>query len=166
MNRYYVMKLYMGMLLFLVSGFLSAADWETDNLRFRGTLIESMPCKVSSNNIIVVDFGSDVQTTLVDGTYKKMQIPYTVQCPTGAPSAMSIRIEGSGAAFDSNVLVTNITNFGIAILNDQTRLPINTSKEFNYPNWPKLYAVPVKRTGTTLSGGVFNSMATMRVEYR
>ena len=166
MNRYNVMKLYMGMLLFLVSGFLSAADWETDNLRFRGTLIESMPCKVSSNNIIVVDFGSDVQTTLVDGTYKKMQIPYTVQCPTGAPSAMSIRIEGSGAAFDSNVLVTNITNFGIAILNDQTRLPINTAKEFTYPNWPKLYAVPVKRTGTTLSGGVFNSMATMRVEYR
>ena len=166
MNRYNVMKFYMGMLLFLVSGILNAADWEVDNLRFRGTLIESMPCKVSGNNIIVVDFGSDVQTTLVDGTYKKMQVPYSVQCPTGAPSAMSIRIEGSGAAFDRNVLLTNITDFGIAILNDDTRLPINSAKEFTYPNWPKLYAVPVKRTGATLSGGVFSSIATLRVEYR
>ena len=79
---------------------------------------------------------------------------------------MSIRIEGSGAAFDSNVLLTNITDFGIAILNDDTRLPINSAKEFTYPNWPKLYAVPVKRTGATLSGGVFSSIATLRVEYR
>ncbi|MBK5436008.1 fimbrial protein [Pseudomonas sp. TH32] len=160
------MKFYMGMLLFLVSGILSAADWETDNLRFRGTLVESIPCKVSSNTIIVVDFGSDVQTTLVDGTYKKMQVPYTVQCPVGAPSAMSIRIEGTGAAFDSGVLVTNISNFGIAILNGGTRLPINSSKDFTYPNLPQLYAVPVKRTDATLSGGVFSAVATMRVEYR
>ena len=166
MNRYNVMKLYMGMLLFLVSGILSAADWEVDNLRFRGTLIESMPCKVSGNNIIVVDFGSDVQTTLVDGTYKKMQGPYSVQCPTGAPSAMSIRIEGSGAVFDSNVLLTNITDFGIALSSNGTSLPINSTKDFTYPALPEIYAVPVKRPGATLSGGVFSAGAIMMVEYR
>ena len=79
---------------------------------------------------------------------------------------MSIRIDGTGAAFDRNVLGTNISNFGIAILNGGTRLPINTSKEFTYPDWPKLYAVPVKRSGATLSGGVFSAVATIRVEYQ
>ena len=131
------------------------------------TVILTAPsCTVNNNSILVVDFGSDVQTTLVDGSYKVRQVPYTLQCPAGAPTTMSIRIDGTGAAFDRNVLGTNISNFGIAILNGGTRLPINSAKEFTYPNWPKLYAVPVKRTGATLSGGVFSSIATMRVEYR
>ena len=166
MNSYNVRRFYAGMLLFLVSGILSESGWAEDNLRFRGTLIESMPCKVSSNNIIEVDFGSDVQTTLVDGSYKKMEVPYTVLCPPGAPSAMNIRIEGTGAPFDSKVLMTNITDFGIAILSDGTALPINSTKDFTYPNLPRLFAVPVKRPGATLIGGVFSAAATMRVEYR
>ncbi|MFO2465642.1 fimbrial protein [Pseudomonas sp. 15FMM2] len=129
-------------------------------------ILTAEPCKVNNNNIIEVDFGDDVQTKLVDGNYKKMQVPYTVQCPAGAPSAMSIRIEGAAAAFDSSVLTTNIGNFGIAILTDGARLPINSSKDFTYPNLPRLYAVPVKRSGATLKGGGFSAGAIMRVEYR
>lgn len=129
-------------------------------------ILTAPPCTVNNNSIVVVDFGSDVQTTLVDGSYKVMPVPYTLQCPAGAPRTMSIRIDGTGAGFDRNVLVTNISNFGIAILNGGTRLPINSSKEFTYPNWPKLYAVPVKRTGATLGGGVFSAVATIRVEYQ
>jgi type 1 fimbria pilin len=129
-------------------------------------ILTAPPCKISNNNIIEIDFGNDVQTTLVDGSYKKMQVPYTVQCEAGAPSAMNIRIEGTGAMFDSNVLATNISNFGIAILNDGARLPINSPKDFTYPNWPRLYAVPVKRTGAILKGGAFSAAAIMKVEYR
>ncbi|MBK5436007.1 fimbrial protein [Pseudomonas sp. TH32] len=129
-------------------------------------ILTAPPCTVNNNSIVVVDFGSDVQTTLVDGSYKIMQVPYTLQCPAGAPRTMNIRIDGTGAAFDRNVLGTNISNFGIAILNGGTRLPINSSKDFTYPNLPQLYAVPVKRTGATLSGGVFSAVATMRVEYQ
>jgi len=129
-------------------------------------ILTAEPCKVNNNGIIEVNFGNDVQTTLVDGSYKKMQVPYTVQCPVGAPTAMNIRIEGTGAAFDPNVLMTNINNFGIAILTDGNPLPINTPKDFTYPNWPQLYAVPVKRTGATLIGGAFSAGAVMKVEYR
>ncbi|CAI8847447.1 fimbrial protein [Pseudomonas sp. IT-P176] len=129
-------------------------------------ILTAPPCTVNNNGIVIVDFGSDVQTTLVDGSYKVMQVPYSLQCPAGGGKAMGIRIEGTGAAFDRNVLGTNISNFGIAILNGGTRLPINSSKEFTYPNWPKLYAVPVKRNGATLSGGVFSAIATIRVEYQ
>ncbi|MBU4630957.1 fimbrial protein (plasmid) [Pseudomonas sp. BF61] len=129
-------------------------------------ILTAEPCKVNNNNIIEVNFGNDVQTTLVDGNYKKMQVPYTVQCPAGAPSAMNIRIDGKAAAFNRDVLMTNISNFGIAILNDGNLLPINSPKDFTYPNLPRLYAVPVKRTGATLRGGVFSAGAVMRVEYR
>ena len=129
-------------------------------------ILTAPPCVINNNNLIEVNFGNDVLTTLVDGNYKKMQVPYTVQCPPGAPSAMNIRIEGTGAAFNHNVLTTNITNFGIAISSNGASLPINSSKSFTYPNWPQLEAVPVKRPGATLSGGVFSAGAVMKVEYR
>ena len=129
-------------------------------------ILTAPPCEINSNNLIEVNVGNDVLTTLVDGNYKKMQVPYTVQCPPGAPSAMNIRIEGTGAAFNHNVLTTNITNFGIAISSNGASLPINSSKSFTYPNWPQLEAVPVKRPGATLSGGVFSAGAVMKVEYR
>lgn len=48
-------------------------------------ILTAPPCTVNNNSIVVVDFGSDVQTTLVDGSYKIMQVPYTLQCPAGAP---------------------------------------------------------------------------------
>lgn len=129
-------------------------------------ILTAPPCEINDNKLIEVNFGNDVLTTLVDGNYKKMQVPYTVQCPPGAPSAMNIRIEGTGAAFNHDVLTTNITDFGIAISSNGTALPINSSKGFTYPDWPKIEAVPVKRPGATLSGGVFSAGAVMKVEYR
>ncbi|WP_332768597.1 fimbrial protein [Pseudomonas koreensis] len=129
-------------------------------------ILTAPPCEINHNKLIEVNFGNDVLTTLVDGNYKKMPVPYTVQCPTGATSAMSIRIEGTGAAFDPDVLMSNITDFGIAISSNGTSLPINSSKNFTYPNWPQLEAAPVKRRGATLSGGVFSAGAVMKVEYR
>ena len=129
-------------------------------------MLTAAPCEINSNNLIEVNFGNNVQTTLIDGTYMRMPVPYTVNCPLGAPSAMNIRIEGTGAAFNHDVLTTNITDFGIALLSNGTSLPINSSKDFTYPNWPQLEAVPVKRPGATLSGGVFSAGAVMKVEYR
>lgn len=129
-------------------------------------ILTAEPCKVNNNNIIEVNFGNDVQTKLVDGSYKKMQVPYTVDCPAGAPNAMNIRIDGTGAAFNPDVLMTNVSNFGIALLADESALPINRSKNFTYPYMPRLYAVPVKRPGATLTGGAFFAGAVIRVEYR
>lgn len=128
--------------------------------------LTAAPCEINSNILMEVNFGNDVLTTLVDGNYKKMPVPYTVKCPPGAPSAMNIRIEGTGAAFNHDVLTTNITDFGIAISSNGTALPINSSKGFTYPDWPQIEAVPVKRPGATLSGGVFSAGAVMKVEYR
>lgn len=129
-------------------------------------ILTAVPCEINNNNLIEVNFGNDVLTTLVDGNYKKMRIPYEVRCPAGSPRGLNIRIEGTGARFDPNVLMTNITNFGIGILGDGAVLPINSSKSFTYPYGPRLEAVPVKLAGATLSGGLFSAGAIMKVEYQ
>lgn len=129
-------------------------------------ILTAEPCKINNNGIIEVNFGNDVKTNLVDGNYKKMRVPYILDCPAGAPKAMSFRIEGPPAAFDYDVLMTNFSDFGIAIISDEHPLPINSPKDFTYPYLPRLYAVPVKRPGAILKGGVFSAGAIMRVEYR
>lgn len=128
--------------------------------------VVSPPCEVNNNNLIEVNFGNDVMTTRVDGEYKKMPIVYSVQCQGEAAGAARIRIEGDSAVFDAGVLNTNKTDFGIELLNDGKRLPINSWLNFSYPSLPKLEAVPVKRSGARLSGGAFSAGATMKVEYR
>lgn len=124
------------------------------------------PCEINNNNLIEVNFGNDVMTTRVDGDYKKMPIVYSVQCKGGASNALKMLIDGDGAAFDGEVLGTAKTDFGIALLNNGSRMPIKTWLDFNYPDLPKLEAVPVKRTGASLTGGPFSAGATMKVEYQ
>lgn len=124
------------------------------------------PCEINNNNLIEVNFGNDVMTTRVDGEYKKMPIVYSLQCKGGTSGAVRMRIEGNGAAFDNKVLGTAKTDFGIALLNNGGRMPINTWLDFNYPDLPRLEAVPVKRAAARLSGGAFSAGATMKVEYR
>lgn len=127
--------------------------------------ITAPPCEINNNELIEVDFGNDVLTTRVDGTYKKRPVPYSVHCKGGSSNAVKMLIEGNGASFNNQVLTTNKTDFGIEIRRNGSRLPINSWLDFTYPNWPELEAVPVKRAGATLTGGPFSAGATMKVEY-
>ncbi|QXN64809.1 fimbrial protein [Serratia fonticola] len=141
------------------------AAGSTSTLDVKVVLI-APPCEINNNQLIEVNFGNDVLTTRVDGHYKKMPVPYTVLCPDNASNAAMMQIEGNGAVFESEVLLTNITDFGIEIQTQGHRLPINNWVNFSYPNWPPLEAVPVKRPGATLAGGAFSAGATMKVEYQ
>lgn len=145
-------------------GFPAIAQAATATVLVKVTLV-ARPCEIN-NNLIEVDFGNDVMTTRVDGDYKKKPIVYSVQCKDGASNALRMLIDGDGASFDGEVLGTAKTDFGIALLNNGSRMPINTWLDFNYSDLPKLEAVPVKRTGASLTGGPFSAGATMKVEYR
>ncbi|WP_447889709.1 fimbrial protein [Serratia fonticola] len=130
--------------------------------------VEAPPCVINENKPITVEFG-DVMTTRVDGNNYRMPVNYTLSCPPGLPSAMKLQIWGAGASFDNSVLyVTGESDLGIQLQQGKTKtkLPINTSLKFNYPNNPELWAVPVKRRGATLAGGKFEAGATMTVDYQ
>lgn len=130
------------------------------------TIVAPPPCVINDNNLIEVNFGNDVMTTRIDGSYKKQPVVYSVECKNAPNNAMKMQIQGTGAGFDSDVLQTNKDDLGVALLRNGNRQPINTWVNFTYPNMPTFEAVPVKQAGATLSGGVFSAGATMKVEYQ
>lgn len=155
-----------GWMLVLWTGFAPGAQAiEQATVTVTVTII-APTCEVNGNNLIEVNFGNDVLTSRIDGSYKKTPVPYSVKCKDAPSAAMKLRIDGIGAAFDGKVLRTNQTDFGIAFLNGGTALPIDSWLKFTYPNLPSLEAVPVKRSGAKLVGGAFSAGATLKVEYQ
>lgn len=141
---------------------------QQNNILVKVTIIKKA-CVVKGGNgsdMIEVNFGDDVMTTRVDGTYKTMPVSYSVTCTGSSSNAMKMQIEGTGAGFDSQVLMTNQPDFGIALLSNGTRLPLNSWINFSYPTMPILTVVPVKRAGATLVGGAFSAAATLKVDYQ
>lgn len=130
------------------------------------TILAKPSCIINNNNMIEVNFGSDVMTTRIDGNYKKQPVAYKVECQNLQNNGMKMQVQGIGAGFDSNVLKTNKDGLGIALLYNGSRQPLNRWINFTYPNLPTLEAVPVKQVGVTLNGGVFSAGATMQVEYQ
>ncbi|EMD1301833.1 fimbrial protein [Serratia marcescens] len=130
------------------------------------TIVAQPPCVINNNNLIEVNFGNDVMTTRIDGSYKKQPVVYSVECKNAPNNAMKLQIQGNSAGFDSEVLKTNKDGLGVALLRNGNRQPINSWINFTYPTKPTLEAVPVKRVGATLRGGKFSAGATMKVEYQ
>lgn len=132
-----------------------------------GTVIKAPACVLNSNSAINVKFNNGIalETTSIDGSNYATPVPFTLSC-TGNPSSMRLRFQGSGSAFDPNVLATNVTNLGIKLLRpNNSALNVGDWFTFTYSATPPaIKAVPVKRSGAILSGGVFNGSATLLVE--
>lgn len=128
--------------------------------------IQAAPCVINRNNPIVVDF-QEVLTTRVDGVNYRKTIPYTIACSTSGNNALKLRIEGTGAGFNSAVLQTSVSTLGIRLQHDSTMLELNEWLNFNYSgNTPALWAVPVMQTGATLPSGIFTASSVMKVSYQ
>ncbi|CAI2019365.1 putative minor fimbrial subunit StfE [Serratia fonticola] len=143
---------------------LSAA---TSTVTIKVTVSAPPPCVINDDRPIEVEFG-EVMTTRVDGNNYRRNVNYTLKCTNASSNAMKLQVNGTGAGFDSQVLQTNKAGLGIALLQDERRLPINTGWiNFTYPNQPVLVAVPVKQSNVKLDGGEFFSAgATMKVAYQ
>lgn len=153
-----------GLAAFMLFGSLAQAASTTVSVAV--TIVAPPPCVINKNNLIEVNFGNDVMTTRIDGSYKKQPVVYSAGCINALNNAMKMQIQGTGASFDSDVLKTNRDDLGVALLRNGNRQPINAWVNFTYPVLPTFEAVPVKRAGATLSGGAFSAGATMMVEYQ
>nr|WP_181375186.1 fimbrial protein [Pectobacterium carotovorum]ALG88630.1 Minor fimbrial protein PrsF precursor [Pectobacterium carotovorum] len=129
------------------------------------TVMAPPPCVINDDRPIEVEF-RDVMTTRVDGDNYKMPVNYTLSCPDAPSNAMKLQVKGTGATFDGTVLQTNKAELGIELRQGDTKLAVNDWLNFTYPNKPKLWAVPVKQSGATLTGGEFSAGATMAVNYQ
>lgn len=129
------------------------------------TVLTPPPCTINDNRPIEVEFG-DVMTTRVDGDSYRMPVNYTLGCTGASSNAMKLQVQGDGANFDGSVLKTTKTGLGIKLQQGSNKLAINSWLNFTYPNQPELWAIPVKQSGATLTGGEFTAGATMKVDYQ
>ncbi|WP_431224776.1 fimbrial protein [Serratia sp. L9] len=136
-------------------------------IKIIGTVISAPACVLNGNSTINVKFNNGIalETTSIDGSNYATPVPFTLSC-TGNPSSLRLRFQGTGSTFDPNVLATTVTDLGIKLLRpNNSALNVGDWFTFGYSATPPdIKAVPVKRSGATLSGGVFNGSATLLVE--
>lgn len=131
-------------------------------MSFSGELVNP-PCTINNGNTISVPFGK-VVTTQVDGIYKKQLIDYTLTCTATVPITM--KITGAASSFPyAGTLQTSVSDLGIQLLEGTAAIALNSAWLFNPAVKPVLYAVPVKRVGSTLTAQPFIASATMTIDY-
>lgn len=136
------------------------------SLTIRAVIIAPPPCVINSGSTLDVPFGNYLLTTRVDGVNYRRDVPYTVTCDAPFNNALKLELRGSGAAFDSRVLLTRKADLGVKLFVNGADWPLNTAVNFTHPNFPVVQAVPVKRVGSTLAGGAFDAAATLVVDYQ
>lgn len=150
----------------LFSVLLTSASVSAMPVNIRGTIILPPPCTINNNQTIRVDFGDEVMTTRIDGVNYKQAIAYSLNCEIQKSNNLKMSIQGGTAGFGTGLLSTNKSDLGIALYYGTQQLNINTWFNYTYPNQPVLYAVPVKRSGATLTGGEFTASATLLIDYQ
>lgn len=143
-----------------------AADL-TSNIQIRVTVYGEPECTLGGATTTSVDFG-DIHQAKIDGTYGRSPINYNLVCNGLDKNALKMTLRWTDRQINGESSVTtNLTNLGIAIYHDGTRLSNDATLNFNYGNSPALYAVPVKPTGVNLtSGGDFTGNLTMVLDYQ
>ena len=159
----YLLTLVLGTML-LVSSSLTVAN-TVAVVTVLAFVTKSLDCVINNNQAIEVDFGNDVITTKVDGKNYMQPVKYTLRCGGDTVNTLKLQIQGEPAWFNPALLATvQQSDLGIEIWADGISLPANSWLNFTYPNVPLLSAVPVKRSGSTLSAGKFSAAATMKIE--
>lgn len=136
------------------------------NLTIRATIIAPPPCVINGGSTLDVPFGNDLLTSRVDVVNYRREVPYTVVCDSPFSNAMKLELKGTAAAFDPDVLLTRKADLGVKLFINGADWPLNTAVNFTHPNFPVVQAVPVKRAGSRLTGGVFDAAATLVVDYQ
>lgn len=150
----------------LLSVLLTSVPVGAMPVNIRGTVILPPPCTINNNQTIRVDFGDEVMTTRIDGVNYKQTIVYSLNCEIQKSNQLKMSIQGGTANFGTGLLSTNRADLGIALYYETQKLNINSWFNYTYPTQPVLYAVPVKRSGATLTGGEFNASATLLIDYQ
>ncbi|WP_130099543.1 fimbrial protein [Siccibacter turicensis] len=146
---------------------LAQAEDNTAQLTVTVTILLP-PCDINNNQTIDVDFGNNVITTEVaQGVYEK-PVNYTLDCSGMDTSrTLKMRIAGTGASFDNNVLKTSIASLGVKIKKNGADYPINSDISFaSQSDKPVFTAQLVQETGSRLPTGAFSAGATMTVDYQ
>lgn len=135
------------------------------NVTVSGTVIDPA-CVINGNAPINIDFGNDILISNIDGNAYEQPIPYTLDCSAATAKTLKLQLKGTGAAFDSTLLLTSKADLGIELRSNSRKLPVNSWENFTDPARPALSAVLVKNSGGTLTGGAFTATSTLLIDYQ
>lgn len=152
-----------GQLLLYVASFPAFAD---NKVSFSGSVMDEPPCIFNEGAPVVVDFGTTVITTRIDGVIYSKEVAYNLVCTSPPSNTLRLQVKGTASSFDSNKLATDKPDLAIAITADSKELPVNQWLNFTNPARPLLKVVPVKKTDAVLKGGVFSATGTIMVDYQ
>lgn len=133
------------------------------DVQIRGVIVAPPTCVINGGNTLNVPFGNDLLTTRIDGVNYRRAVPYTVICTGQTSNDMTLKLQGTGAVFDTSTLRTSNSDLGVKLFINGAVWALNTTTRFTYPNRPTMEAVPVKKPASTLSAGAFSASATLVV---
>ncbi|ELY9424135.1 fimbrial protein [Cronobacter dublinensis] len=130
--------------------------------------VVAAPCTINDDQVIDVDFGDSVVTTEVAKGNIEKTVNYTLDCTSADQSkTLAMRISGTGADFDDQVLKTSIAALGIKLKAEGADFPLNTDLALaTTSSKPALVAQLVQQPGSRLPTGGFTAGATMTVNYQ
>lgn len=127
------------------------------------------PCTVTGGE---VEFGN-VATTSVDGVNNAKKVGYSLYCTGRLSDFLKLQIQGTAVVINGeSVLQTDVPGLGIGLqmADDNTLIPPGTTDwlPFQYRDdaAPGIKAILVKENNVTLTGGEFNAVATLVVDYQ
>lgn len=154
--------------LLAVLSFGQLAQAATVNVTVKGVVIAKPKCEINGGKDIDVPF-YELNVADIDGVnYGKRKVPYDVSCSgdtSGMNGYMKVALQGYEPNFGTGLLRTDNNDLAIKLLfQNGQQVKLNEWQNFYYPNYPELYAVPVKRSGVTLRGGDFFGSAILLVD--
>ena len=156
-------------LLVMALGWVASANAASEvTVTISGTVLATPPCVINSDRMITAAFG-DVQTRLIDGSYKTITIPYDLDCSGAATNQVRMQVRSFQLPWwlPGSMLVEGNNELAITFIKDGSAFAINTWANFDTNKKPVLQAVLSKMSpDSEIIEGTFSASATLMVEYR
>lgn len=146
----------------------SFAAQSAENLKFHGTLISPPNCTINNDQTIDVEFGN-MLINKIDGTCYAQNVPYEITCDSTVRDeamAMTLTLSGSVSDFNQAAVNTSVAGLGIELRQNDQPFTLGSTIKVNEQSIPVLKAIPVKKSGASLTEGGFDATATLQVDYQ
>lgn len=158
MNHHTFVKQSIFALIFLAVFPLSAA-----NISINVEVLEPS-CNINNGDVIEVDFGDDILSNKLNGSYYAQIVRLTFQCNTLTPDSGYLKIEGEEFEPGIQALKTSKENLSIYFSHSNNIIPINEKVAVNLKSTYNFLAI-LSKIGSKVQPGPFSASATLALYY-
>jgi type 1 fimbria pilin len=126
--------------------------------------VQEVPCHINGDKEVDVEFGT-VSSNKLDSVAKP--VPLEITCDNTPTGTVELEVKGNSTTFDSTALLTDINELGVKFYSaSDSLMKLNETYEVSSLSKSSassfyILAKLTKKDGAALSGGDFNSSATL-----